>query len=270
MPPISKFSDNTLGQIGAILGDTQRGFTGGEIGSLLAQAGISDPAPDTTKRYRLHRALAARQDQDGCANNVVAFIRIAMDPSRYVREVDVFNDRRRDLNIALALSGMHLAENGEVVRVSRATTLNEARARAATLRSKLLDRQVHAEVLRFCKEELLADNYFHAVFEATKSVAERIRSLTGLTGDGGELVDQALNVQNPMLAINRLSTDTEKSEQKGFGNLIKGIFGMFRNVTAHAPRLTWEVTEPDALDLMSMLSLVHRRLDSCAVVRRSS
>jgi uncharacterized protein (TIGR02391 family) len=40
------------------------------------------------------------------------------------------------------------------------------------------------DVLRYCKEELVVDNYFHAVFEATKSVAEKVRSKTGLTTDG--------------------------------------------------------------------------------------
>ncbi len=32
-------------------------------------------------------------------------------------------------------------------------------------------------MLRFCREELLADNYFHAVLEAVKSVADKMRHL---------------------------------------------------------------------------------------------
>ena len=65
-----------------------------------------------------------------------------------------------------------------------------------------------------------------------------------------------------MIKINDLNTSTEESEQKGFANLIKGIFGMFRNTTAHAPKIKWEIGEEDALDIMSILSLVHRRLDN--------
>jgi hypothetical protein len=38
----------------------------------------------------------------------------------------------------------------------------------------LQERQVHGDVLLFCRAELLQDNYFHAVFEATKSVAGRL------------------------------------------------------------------------------------------------
>jgi uncharacterized protein (TIGR02391 family) len=44
-------------------------------------------------------------------------------------------------------------------------------------------------------------------------------------------------------------------------NLMKGFFGTFRNPTAHAPRIAWKITEQDALDMMTVASLLHRRLD---------
>ena len=65
-----------------------------------------------------------------------------------------------------------------------------------------------------------------------------------------------------MLAINALQTNSEQSEQKGFANLLRGVFGMFRNPVAHAPRISWVMERSDAEDLLSMLSLVHRRLDA--------
>ena len=37
---------------------------------------------------------------------------------------------------------------------------------------------------------------------------------------------------------------------------------MFRNPTAHAPRVQWEMTREDAEDLLSLVSLIHRRLDA--------
>lgn len=40
---------------------------------------------------------------------------------------------------------------------------------------------MHRYVLKFCRAELLADNYFHAVQEAVKSVADKMRMRTGLT-----------------------------------------------------------------------------------------
>jgi len=67
---------------------------------------------------------------------------------------------------------------------------------------------------------------------------------------------------SPKLRINALVSASEQSEQRGFTNLLKGLFGTFRNPTAHAPRIAWPMTEEDALDLFSLCSYVHRRIDS--------
>jgi uncharacterized protein (TIGR02391 family) len=141
-------------------------------------------------------------------------------------------------------------------------TISEACRRADELRTTLSARGAHPDVLKFCKEELLSDNYFHAVLEAVKSVGEKIRHKTGLQDDGAALIDRALSGAPPMLAINSLRTESELSEQRGFANLVKGAFGMFRNPTAHAPRLVWKMSKEDAEDLFVLVSLIHRRLDS--------
>ena len=67
----------------------------------------------------------------------------------------------------------------------------------------------------------------------------------------------------PVLRINDYGTESDVSEHRGFANLLRGIFGTFRNRPAHTPRADeeWTITETDALDLFSMLSYVHRRLD---------
>jgi Protein of unknown function (Hypoth_ymh) len=70
-----------------------------------------------------------------------------------------------------------------------------------------------------------------------------------------------------MLAVSTLRTDTEKSEQTGFANLLKGMFGTFRNPTGHAPKVTWKIEEQDALDLLSLVSYLHHRLDAAAIVQ---
>jgi len=68
---------------------------------------------------------------------------------------------------------------------------------ASALRKALVERKVHADVLNFCRAELLVDNYFHAVFEAAKSIAEKLRQKTGLGSDGSQLVDEALGIGRP-------------------------------------------------------------------------
>jgi len=68
-------------------------------------------------------------------------------------------------------------------------------------------------------KRVLQENYFHAVFEATKSIAAKIRSLTDHPGDGAPLVQATFGGANPAIAINSLKTDSERSEQSGFANL---------------------------------------------------
>ena len=82
------------------------------------------------------------------------------------------------------------------------------------------------------------------------------------------LVDEAFGGASPVLALNSLRTEPEQSEQAGMVNLLKGLFGTFRNTTAHAPKINWPISEQDALDLLSLVSLLHRRLDACVQTRR--
>jgi hypothetical protein len=61
---------------------------------LLSRCAIDDPMPGMTKRHRLFAALKARQERDGYANNVVAFVQQAMDPVRYTQARLAFDQRR--------------------------------------------------------------------------------------------------------------------------------------------------------------------------------
>lgn len=261
---IPSFNKAHLEQICNVLGDTGSGLTGSEIGRYLHECGIADPNPAMTKRIRLFDALVARQQSDGCANNICAFIQRVMNPVLYVQTPDHFKKKQAELNRVLSFEGLRLTDEGKLESCKQARTISDAEAAAGQLRRKLIERGVHPDVLMFCRAELVEGNYFHAVLEASKSVAQKIRDKTGLAGDGGELVDEVFGIGKkayPVLAFNALVTDSEKSEHKGLMNLMKGFFGTFRNPTAHAPRIAWKVTEQDALDMMTMASLLHRRLD---------
>lgn len=264
MARIESLNPPTLQAICDVLGDTHEGLTGSEIGSLLVECGIEDPLPNHTKRYRLYEAFKQRQSNDRCANSVLNFIQTAMNPVRFVGNLRYYESQRGRLNTVLAFVGLSLQEDGRLQRITAAKTLSEAEERAGRLRRQLLERRVHEDVLRFCRAELLQDNYFHAVFEATKSVADKIRDKTGLQADGSKLVDEAFSFGQagyPRLAFNSLQTETEHSEHIGLMNLIKGLFGAFRNTTAHAPKIRWPISEQDAMDMLTLASLIHRRLD---------
>jgi uncharacterized protein (TIGR02391 family) len=266
---IPKLDLSVIESICKVLAETETGFTGTELAKLLYETNIQDIDSANTKWKRLNSALANKQELDRCANNVVAFIQHSLNPARHYNNLEWFNDTRFKINQILSFSGLNIGENGKVEVIKRSNTISEAASRASKLKEHLVVRNVHHDVLLYCKEELLVDNYFHAVFEATKSVADKIRIKTGLKSDGATLVDEAFSFkQVPHLALNNLETESDKSEQKGFMNLLKGLFGTFRNTTAHAPKIKWAIEEIDALDILSLVSLIHRRLDRAVEARK--
>lgn len=262
------FSQAQLEAIAGALGDTQDGLTGPEVAMLIATCKMVDPG-EITKRKRIYNAFAEAQNRRQDRLLILGFIRHAMKPARFSREPHRFEPLRAKLNQALAFAGLVVAESGELQSAAVAVTLPEAQRRARDLRTDLETRGVHPDVLRFCRAELLADDYFHAVQEAVKSVADKMRSRTGLTDDGGTLVDRVLSGDPPMLAINARTSVSERSEQSGFANLVKGTFGMFRNTTAHEARIHWPMTKGDAEDLLTLVSLIHRRLDAATMPPRA-
>jgi len=246
-----------------VLGHTQTGLSGSEIGRLLAQVRVPDPYPALTKRFRLHEALSRRQAQDGVANCVIAFVSAAMAPVHYRNDPQLFTLRQDGLNEVLVYLGLRVNDNGAVARGAQ-TTLSDAARHANTVRAELRRRGTHQAVLDYCTQELLAKDAFHAALEATKGVAQRLRDLSGHPGDGAELVDAVLargKAARPVLAVNPGLTDTERGEQTGFANLVKGVFGLYRNPVAHDPRVRRTVTDDELLELLTTLSMIHRRLD---------
>jgi uncharacterized protein (TIGR02391 family) len=236
------------------------------VSKVLAECCIAEDGGNP-KWERLERAWSQQQSKDGCGNAVIRCVQLIMQPVEFVNRQGDFHRYRDSVNRILAFAGISIGDDGVPRRVTVARNIDEAQRRVDSLRSKLDQRSIHPDVYRFCKAELLKDNYFHATLEASKSVAEKLRNKSGLTSDGAEIVDSALSGSAPLLAINTLQTETERSEQRGFANLLKGIFGTFRNVTAHAPKVCWAINELDALDMLSTLSYVHRRLDAAVRTR---
>lgn len=112
----------------------------------------------------------------------------------------------------------------------------------------------------------LGESYFHAVLESSKSVADKLRDRSGLQGDGASLVDAACGLSaGPRVAFNALTTEWDRSEHIGIATLMKGMFGTFRNPTAHAPAIAWATSRTEALDMLTLASMLQRRLDAATV-----
>jgi uncharacterized protein (TIGR02391 family) len=259
MAKVDTFPPAQLETIARILGGCG---TGSEIDRVFRELDIQDKSGESTKWKRLYWWFDSSQRQFKCGTHVLAFIRRFLARERFVGRSQEFEEARSKLNQVLAFAGIEYGDDGEFRKIAPAKTLSEAEKRAQTIRAKLQGRQIHPEVVKYCRAELMQDNYFHAVFEAAKGLAQRIREMTGVQLDGAALVDKVFVLDRPLLAFNRLETETEKSEHKGFATLLKGCFAAIRNPLAHEPKILWE-GEEDAADYLTLISLLHRKLDSC-------
>lgn len=266
MNSVLPFPESQIQALAISLGECGKGT---DISRVLEHLDLIDGSGESTKWKRLYWVFLESQKQYKCANHILNFIQSFLSPVRFVGRSEEFEERRQRLNTILVFSGLEYGEDGKFRQCQAARTLDEAEKRLKTIQKKFQGRRIHPEVLKYCRVELMQDNYFHAVFEATKSLAQRIREMSNVDLDGAALVDKVFSVERPILAINSLRTETERSEHKGFASLLKGCFAAARNPLAHEPKILWE-GEDDAADYLSMISLLHRKLDDCVPLNAGS
>lgn len=259
MAAISSFSEGQIESLARLMGECGSGT---DITRVLADRGFVDGSGESTKWRRLYWIFLQSQKEHRCANRVLDFIQAFLTPARFTGRSVEFEKHRNELNVVLAFAGLEYGSDGKFRTCAAASTLDEAERRVQTIRSKFQGRSLHVEVHKYCRKELMQENYFHAVFEAAKGLAQRIREISGIEADGAALIDKVFSVEQPILAINTLRTETEKSEHKGFAALLKGCFAAVRNPLAHEPKILWN-SEDDAADYLTLISLLHRKLDSC-------
>ena len=173
------------------------------------------------------------------------------------------------INKALLLVGLAVTKEGRLIEVVQAKTLDEVDRRVNNLRRQLYNRAIHHEVEKYCIQDYLRKDYYDAVFEAAKGLAERVREITGLTTDGSALFQKAFAKNDPYIFFNSLKTESEISEFTGLKELLESIFHLVRNPAAHTPKINWKIDETKALDILTLISFAHKYLDECHKVPRS-
>ncbi|MDN3706669.1 TIGR02391 family protein [Myroides ceti] len=257
----NSFDDITLRNISDIISNI---LTHAKITEHLESAGISPSQNGTNKTDRIFYALKERQIQDRCGNNVLAFVVRLLNPKRYNSE-DEFEKDRTTINEKLVYEGIEIDKSGQPRQVDKAKTISEAKRRSLKIKEKVHGIGVHSEILPYCEAEWLKENYFHAILEITKSVAERLRQKSGYTTDGADLVDDCFALgkdKRPMLAFNTLINQSEESEHKGFGNFCKGFFSMYRNPKAHNPKILEDTQLSQMTEVLVLATIIHNKLDN--------
>lgn len=161
----------------------------------------------SNKSDRIYYALKDRQEKDSCGNNVAAFILRIISPKRYSDELK-FEKHRAIINEKLAFVGYVISEKGELKVCPKASTISEAQERSQKIKKKIHGLKIHHNIIPYCDEEWLRDDYFHAIEEIAKSVFDILKQKSkNHSIDGAALVDFCFALHNekapkPKLAFN--------------------------------------------------------------------
>ena len=257
--------DRKFGELGIVEPSPEPSPQEAKFKKAGLQAGRGYHIMGPSKKERLMYAVRAMYKQSS-GQGVLRLIQVIYDPIHYAQNLDEFTEFCDDINRILRFIGCEYRDDGQFHPVVETRTLAEAERRATAVTNKFSSRRIHPEVQKYCKAEYMQENYFHAVFEAAKGLAEEIREKTGLKIDGVNLVKQSFERPKagfPRLAINSLDSQTERNEHDGFMNLLLGSFQMFRNPIAHTPRVKWQREIDDAVDCLTLISFLHFVLDEC-------
>lgn len=263
---IRKMSNSELEALSRELGE---GCTGSELTRILNDCGLRDNSGESTKWRRIFAIFADKQEQDGNSNAFLLFIQKSLAPVRFINlNHQDYENLLFNINRVLMFIGLEVNKEGKICLVDAATTITEVERRTQNLKRELQKRVIHKDVLACCKVEYLQENYFHAIFEAAKSLSEKVRNLTGIKEDGSALFNTAFSVSNPRLALNSLQTSSERNQQNGLKEMLHGVTHMVRNVTAHEMKYKWILNEQEAIDILTTISFLHKQLDECIMVPR--
>lgn len=94
------------------------------------------------------------------------------------------------------------------------------------------------DLRRATRSRFDSGHYADAVEAGIKALNECVRAKSGSTEDGDSLMTSVFSPNKPKLRINRLRSESEKSEQRGHMMLCQGVVAAWRNPRAHSSQIT--------------------------------
>jgi uncharacterized protein (TIGR02391 family) len=124
---------------------------------------------------------------------------------------------------------------------------------------KLLHPKIVRHALPLYRDGHLRD----AVLASITVIFDLIRERTKIDADGAKLVGEVFALENPKLIFSEIQTESGKSDQKGFIQILQGAFQGIRNPKAHS--LMHDLDEAKAAEYLVFASLLVRRVDEAIV-----
>ena len=241
-------------------------MTGSTITKMLEQLNIEDNSNQSTKWRRLDFVMRETQTTYGCGNKVLEIIKYVFHPtSSWFSDNNEYKSSINEINKCISFYGYEAQEDGNIHLIKSSKTRTHANERYDLLKSKLIERNIHPQILEFCTLDIVNEDYFSIIFEASKSVYDRIRKMTGITLDGNRLIYTCFDLKYPIIVFNSLKTDTEKNLYNGLKNILLSIAQIGRNPKAHTPKIYSYDSLDNCLDILNLISFSHKMLDQCSI-----
>ncbi|HJH27942.1 MAG TPA: TIGR02391 family protein [Methanophagales archaeon] len=258
MEQLAPFSLSALERIAKIIGDR---YTGSEITEFFRKAGFSHIRHDGTTKWRfVYAALDELQKQSYGPFNVAKIIQQLCDPQEYFGQSEYHQSIVEEVNEILAFYDLKVdIKTGKIiVKPSVAPALRSQRSKAEEIFDS---RSFHPEVRKHARLLFLEGKHFHAVFECCKAFDKYVQEKSEINKHGTDLMGAALSLKGT-LKLNSQRTETERNEQEGIMHLCMGLVRAIRNPESHEPELDWPLTQGDALDILSLISILYGKIDT--------
>lgn len=246
----------------------------GELGILLLSSDIPDANPNASRHRRLLTAMLAEQERARCADSIAKFLRRTGYHIKTKRGEDAYKRYIREMNQILSFAGLELDNNANLDEAS----LNqqdgtkksmyiapEAEERAKQFKALIKARHLHPDLELSCRAEFFIEpGYFVFLTEATKVLLEKVKSKSNLRVDTPTIAEQAFAFPwkgEPVLAFNQFESDSDRSEQFSLMVLLKAMFLIVQDEQSGKYRHGWKLSQDDALDLLTMISFFHKKID---------
>jgi len=119
---------------------------------------------------------------------------------------------------------------------------------------------LHPKIRTHCLRRFNNSQYPDAILAAYKVVLKEIQEISGIQNlDGKRLVEKAFSLDNPIIKLNPLISQSDKDEQQGFMLLFSGAAVGIRNPKAHD--LVIQEDKQKTLRYLAFASLLMERLD---------
>ncbi len=253
---LEPFKLPALEALAKIIGDSR---SGSEISDLFRKAGFPEISHDGGTKWRfVYATLEEMQKQKYGSHNIVKLIQQLCDAQEYFSTPDQHTEICKQVNQILSFYGLIVGDDGKVRKLGdKATSLTKTIPENIRIFD---DRKFHSKIIQHARKLFIEGNYFHAVFECCKVYDKEVQGKSQMSEYGAKLMESALALSGT-LKLNTQQTRSEKSEQEGVMHLSIGLMRAIRNPQAHEPALDWPIDRDDALDLLSFLNFLFRKLD---------